>query len=80
VSTNRTRELWTDRERGGAYVVEIEDDRVLAAQGPIDPSRFDEIGRAWTAPTDGRAAAFTSLATQLERRRDEFERRPLPAS
>jgi hypothetical protein len=61
VSTNRTRELWTDRERSGAYVVELEDDRVLAAQGPIDPSRLDDIGRAWTAPTDGRAPAFTSL-------------------
>jgi hypothetical protein len=80
VSTNRTRELWTDRERGGAYLVELEDDRVLAAQGPIDPSHLDEIGRAWTAPTDGRAAAFTSLAAELERRRHVFERRPLPPS
>jgi hypothetical protein len=80
VSTNRTRELWTDRKRGRVYMVELEDDRILAAQGPIDPSHLDEIGRVWTAPTDGRAAAFTRLAGELERRRDEFERRPLPAA
>jgi hypothetical protein len=77
VSTNRTRELWTDRTSGDAFVVELEDGRVLAADGPVDPARFDEIARAWTAPTDGRAPAFTSLATELDRRREEFERRSL---
>jgi len=79
VSTNRTRELWQDRASGESFVVEVEGDRVLAADGPVDPDRLTEVWRAWIAPTDGRAAAFTSLATDLERRRPEFERRPLPS-
>lgn len=81
MSTNRTRELWRDRSTGESFVVEREDDRVLAAEGPVDPATsLDELGQAWSAPTDGRVAAFTSLATDLERRRGDFERRPLPAS
>jgi hypothetical protein len=78
MSTNRRRELWRDRSTGDAFVVELEEDRVLAADGPVDPSDLDEVGTAWTSPTDGRAAAFTGLATDLDRRRDEFEREPLP--
>jgi hypothetical protein len=80
VSTSRTRELWRDRASGESFVVEIEDDRVLAAHGPVDPASLADLGQAWSAPTDGRAAAFTSLAADLERRRSDFERRPLPAS
>jgi len=77
VSTSRTRELWRDRPGGEAYVVELEDGRVVAAHGPVDPARFNEAGRAWTSPSDGRAAAFTDLASDLESRRDDFEREPL---
>jgi hypothetical protein len=77
VSTNRTRELWRDPSSGEAFLVELEDGRVLAADGPVDPGSLDEAGRAWLSPTDGRAPAFTSLATELERRRDEFERESL---
>jgi hypothetical protein len=79
MSTNRVRELWRDRSTGDAFVVELEDDRVLAAEGPLDPDRLGDVGRAWTSPLDGRLPAFTGLATDFDRRRDEFEREPLPA-
>jgi hypothetical protein len=78
MSTNRARELWRDRSTGDAFLVEVEDGRVLAADGPVDPARFDAVGRAWLSPSEGRLPAFTGLATDLDRRRDEFERRPLP--
>lgn len=80
MSTNRTRELWRNRSTGEAFVVELEEDRVLAAEGPVDPNDLDVVQRIWTAPSQGRTPAFGGLATDLERRRREFERRPLPAT
>ena len=77
MSTSRSRELWRDRSTGAAFVVELEGDRVLAAEGPIDPARLDETGRAWTAPASGRSPAFSGLAADLDRRRNEFEREVL---
>lgn len=80
MSTNRSRELWRDRSSGEAFVVELEEDRVLAAHGPVEPEELDGAVRAWMEASQGRTPAFTELATDLERRRDEFERGPLPAS
>ena len=74
------RELWVDRASGDAFVVELENDRVVAAEGPVDPEDLDPIQQAWTAPSRGRAPALTGLATDLHRRRDAFARRPFPAA
>lgn len=80
MATNRTRELWRDRGSGDTFVVELEGGRVLAAQGPVDPERLDDVDAIWTTAAVGRLPAFTGPATDLEARRDEYERRPLPGS
>jgi hypothetical protein len=77
VSTNRTRELWRDRASGETFVVELEADRVLSAQGPVDPGRLSDVDAIATEAAAGRTPAFTERASDLEQRRDEFERRPL---
>jgi hypothetical protein len=72
------RELWIDRSSGDAFVVELENERVVAAEGPVDPKDLDPIQQAWTVPSQGRGPAPTGLATDLERRRNAFARRPVP--
>ena len=78
MATNRRRELWRDRATGDAFAVELEGDRVLAAVGPIDPDDVDRLHRVWEEAAQGRQQAFTGLSTDLDRRRDEFERGPYP--
>ncbi|HEY7196770.1 MAG TPA: hypothetical protein VH306_06270 [Gaiellaceae bacterium] len=79
MSTNRQRELWKDRANGKTYLVELEDGRVVAAQGPIDPADTDRVQRIWTEAAQGRMPAFSDLAADLERRRDEFEQGSPPS-
>jgi hypothetical protein len=79
VSTTRTRELWIDRSSGDAFVVELEWEHVVAAEGPVDPKELDPVQLAWSAPSEGRGQAFTELAADLDRRRGDFARRPIPA-
>jgi hypothetical protein len=80
VSTSRRRELWEDRSSGETFVVELEGDRVLAAEGPVDPKDLDRVHAIWTEASHGRMPAFSGLATDLDRRREEFDRRPLSAA
>jgi hypothetical protein len=80
VSTTRTRELWIDRLSGDAFVVELERERVVAAEGPVDPEDLDPVQLVWTAPSEGRLPAFTELAADLDHRRGDFARRPLSAA
>lgn len=61
-------------------MVELEGDRVLAAQGPVDPEQLTDVDAIWTEAAAGRTPAFTGRASDLEKRRDEFERRPLRGS
>jgi len=79
VSTRRQRELWRHGESGETFAVEVEDGRVLAAEGPVDPDEVDRLDRIWAQPAIGRTPAFTKLAAELQRRSDDFERLPYPA-
>jgi hypothetical protein len=74
----RSREIWRHRERGDAYLVELEDDRVIAASGPVGPDELEGAAVAWKDASLGRSPGFTAEAATLEAARDEFDREPLP--
>jgi hypothetical protein len=74
MSTSRVREIWRHRERGDAYLVELESDRVVSAEGPLTEDQLGEDALAWKQAAEGRAAAFTPEAADLDGRRNEFER------
>jgi hypothetical protein len=77
VSTSRAREVWRHRETGEAYLVEVEDGRVVVANGPLGEDELREDALAYKHAAQGRSPAFTSEAADLDRRREEFDRRPL---
>jgi hypothetical protein len=77
VATSRGREIWRHRESGDAYLVELEDDRVLAANGPVAEDELEEAAIAWKDASLGRSPGYTAEAADLERRRDEFAPEPL---
>ena len=76
MSTSRSREIWRHRD-GDAYLVELEDDRVLAATGPVGEDELGAAATAWKDASLGRSPAFSPEAADLERRRNEFTREPL---
>ena len=76
MSTSRSREIWRHRD-GDAYLVELEDDRVLAATGPVGEDELGAAATAWKDASLGRSPAFSPEAADLERRRDQFTREPL---
>ena len=73
----RARELWRRREGGEAYLVEVEDDRVLSAEGPLAEDELSRESLALRRASQGRSPAFTPEAVDLDRRRDEFDRQRL---
>ncbi len=79
MSTSRVREIWRNRETGEAYLVEVEDGRVVAANGPLAEDEFRDDALAYKHAAQGRSPAFTPEAADVDRRRDEFDREPLPA-
>jgi hypothetical protein len=79
MSTSRVREIWRHRKRGDAYLVELEDDRVVSAEGPLTEGELGDDALAWKQASQGRTPAFTPEAAGLERRRDEFDRERVEA-
>jgi hypothetical protein len=77
MATNRIRELWRRRDGGQAYLVELEEDRVVAADGPLAAGELTEEALALRRAAQGRSPSFTAEAAELDRRRDEFERERL---
>ena len=77
MATSRGREIWRDRESGEAYLVELEDGRVIAASGPVGEDELDGAAVAWKDASLGRSPGYTPEAAELERRREEFVREPL---
>ena len=74
MSTSRTREIWRHRKTGEAYLVEIEEERVVSASGPLTEEQVREDALAWKQAAAGRAPAFTPEAAALDGRRDEYDR------
>jgi hypothetical protein len=79
MSTSRVREIWRHREQDDAYLVEVEGDRVVSAEGPLTADQLGERALAWKQAAAGRAPAFTPEAADLDRRRDEFARERVEA-
>jgi hypothetical protein len=77
VSTSRVRELWRHRESGDAFLVEVEDGRVVAAEGPLAADELTDEALALRRAAQGRSPSFTPEAADLDGRRHEFEREPL---
>jgi hypothetical protein len=77
MSTSRAREVWRHRERGEAYLVEVEGNRVLAVNGPVDEDELEAAATAWKDASLGRSPAYSAEAAELERRRNEFTREAL---
>ncbi len=70
---SRARELWRNRETGEAYLVELEGDRVVSAEGPLSEDQLGDDALAYKHAAHGRSPAFSEDAADLDRRRDEFE-------
>ncbi len=79
MSTSRAREVWRHRETGEAYLVELEDGRVVSANGPVGEDELGGEALAYKHAAQGRSPAFTAEAAELDGRRDEFDREPLDA-
>jgi hypothetical protein len=79
MSTNRVREIWRHRAERDAYLVELDGDRVMSAEGPLTDDQLGERALAWKQAAAGRAPAFTPEAAELDRRRDEFDRERVEA-
>jgi hypothetical protein len=79
MSTSRVREIWRHRERGDAYLVELEGDRVVSADGPLAEDQLGERALAWKQAAAGRGPAFTPEAAELDGRRHEFDRERVEA-
>jgi len=80
MSTSRAREIWRHRETGEAYLVELEGDRVVSANGPVGEDELRDEALAYKHAAQGRSPAFTPEAAALDGRRGEFDREPLNAS
>ena len=79
MSTRRARELWRHRETGELYIVEVEGERVLAANGPVTEDQAREDALAYKHAAQGRTPAYDEQTADIVHRRDEFEREDLPA-
>jgi hypothetical protein len=74
---DRARELWRRRSDGAAYLVELEDDRVLAADGPLVEDELSRESLALRRASQGRSAAFTAEAAELDAHRGDYDRQRL---
>ena len=79
MATSRAREIWRHRETGEAYLVEVEEERVVSASGPLTEDQLGEDALAWKQAAAGREPAFTPEAAALEERRGEFDRERVEA-
>jgi hypothetical protein len=79
VSTQRARELWRHRESGELYIVEVEEGRIVAANGPVTEDQVRDDALAYKHAGQGRTPAYDQQTADLEDRREEFDREPLPA-
>ncbi len=77
MSTRRARELWRHKQTGERYLVEVEDGRVLSSHGPLGEDEVSEEGVEIRTAAHGRSPAFTAEAADMQRRKDEFERKAL---
>jgi hypothetical protein len=77
MSTERSRELWRHRQSGELYIVEVENDRVLAAYGPVTEDEVQEDALAYKQAAQGRTPAYDEKTADVERRRAEFDQDPL---
>ena len=73
----RVRELWRSRDGRETYLVELEDDRVLSAEGPLAEDELSRESLALRRAAQGRSPAFAPKAVDVDRRRDEFDRQRL---
>ncbi len=80
MSTSRARELWRHRETGERWLVELEDDRVVSASGPLAGDELGEDALAFKEAAHGRTPAYDSGTADLARRRAEFERERVEGS
>lgn len=78
MADERVREIWRHRESGERWIVELEQDRVVAAHGPLADDDDDPEAIAMKTAAHGRSPAFSEEAARLERSRDEFERESRP--
>ena len=74
---DRSRELWRHRESGDAYLVELEEGKVVSGDGPLAEDELTRESLAMRRASQGRSPAFTEEAAELERRRNEFDRQRL---
>ena len=74
---DRARELWRHRGSGEAYLVDLEEGRVVSGDGPLADDELTRESLAMRRASQGRSPAFTPEAAELERRRDEFDRQRL---
>lgn len=77
MSTGRAQELWRHRETGEIYLVEIEDERVVSASGPLTEDQVSEAALAYKQVAQGRTPAYSREAAEVEQRRDQFVRERL---
>ena len=59
--------------------MEIEDDRVVAASGPVTEDQVQEDALAYKQAAQGRTPAYDEQTADVDRRRVEFDREPLEA-
>ena len=74
MAEERLREVWRHRESGDLYLVELEDDRVVSAHGPLEEDESERETLAWRTASHGRSPAFSPEAMRVAERREEFER------
>ena len=74
---DRVRELWRHRDSGEAYLVELEDGRVLSGDGPLAVDELTREALTLRRAAQGRMPAFTLEAADLAERSDEFDRQRL---
>ncbi|MBA2536280.1 MAG: hypothetical protein H0V20_02455 [Actinobacteria bacterium] len=77
MSNRRSLELWHHRETGELYIVEVDDDRVLAVNGPVTEDQIREDALAYKQAAQGRTPAYDEQTADVERRRAEFDRERL---
>jgi hypothetical protein len=80
MSTSRARELWRHRESGEAYLVEVEGERVVSANGPLTEDEVSEAALEYKQAAHGRTPAYDAQTAAVAERREEFERERLDAT
>lgn len=77
MSTSRAREIWRNRASGEAYLVEVEGERVVSAEGPLAEDELTRDSLSMRRAAQGRSPGYTEESVELERSREDFERERL---